>query len=208
LVAIVDDLSLWWIPAAVIGYFLGSINPASIIAKARGIDLKSSGSGNPGATNASRVMGRKTGILVFVLDFLKGLVPVLVFTALVGPGAGAIAGFAAILGHMTSPFLAFHGGKGVATTLGVLAGAEPWWLIPVLVAFVIVFALVHRAGIASVAAAIALIGTALIDNNNLELTVLGVAIGLLVIVKHRRNIATALSDWRDPPQLKESTRPQ
>lgn len=202
-----DDLSLWWIPAAVIGYFLGSINPASIIAKARGIDLKSSGSGNPGAANASRVMGRRTGILVFALDFLKGLIPVLVFTGLVGPGAGAVAGFAAILGHMTSPFLGFHGGKGVATTLGVLAGAEPWWLIPVLLAFVIVFAIVHRAGIASVAAAIALIGAALIDNNNPELSVLGVAIGALVIVKHRRNISGALNDWRHPPPPNPSTRP-
>lgn len=202
----VADFSLWWIPIAVIGYLLGSINPASIIAKARGIDLKSSGSGNPGATNAIRVMGRKAGILVFVFDFLKGLIPVLVFTALVGPGAGAVAGFAAILGHMTSPFLAFHGGKGVATTLGVLAGVEPWWLIPVLVAFVIVFAIVHRTGIASVAAAIALIAAALIDNNNLQLTVLGVAIGLLVIVKHRRNIAAALFDWRHPPPPEPSPR--
>ncbi len=191
-----DDLSAWWIVAALVGYFLGSINPATIIAKARGIDLQSSGSGNPGATNASRIMGRKTGIAVFALDFLKGLVPVLVFTALFGPGAGAVAGFAAILGHMTSPFLGFHGGKGVATTLGVLAGAEPWWLIPVLVTFAIIFLIVRRAGIASVGAALALIVTALLENNNIEVTVLGVAIGVLVIVKHRSNIATALGDWR------------
>lgn len=200
-----DDLSLWWIPAAIVGYFLGSINPASIIAKARGIDLRSSGSGNPGATNASRVMGRRAGILVFAFDFLKGLVPVLAFGALVGPGAGAIAGFAAILGHMTSPFLGFHGGKGVATTLGVLAGAEPLWLIPVLVAFVVVFAIVHRTGIASVGAAVALIATAVLDNNNFELTVLGVSIGALVILKHGRNIAAALAHSRHPPPREPST---
>ncbi len=194
-----NELAIGWIVAAiVVGYFIGSINPAAIIAKARGIDL-SAGSGNPGATNAARVMGRKTGAIVLVIDLLKGLVPVLLFATLASPTVGGIAGFAAILGHMTSPFLKGKGGKGVATTLGVLLGAEPLWLIPVLVAFAVVFLIVKRTGIASVAGALALIVTALLDRDDLEMTVFGVLTGLLVIVRHQRNIRAAWTDWRKSP---------
>ncbi len=194
-----NELAIGWVVAAiVVGYFIGSINPAAIIAKARGIDL-SAGSGNPGATNAARVMGRKTGAIVLVIDLLKGLVPVLLFAMLVSPTVGGIAGFAAILGHMTSPFLKGKGGKGVATTLGVLLGAEPLWLIPVLVAFAVVFLIVKRTGIASVAGALALIVTALLDRDDLEMTVFGVLTGLLVIVRHQRNIRAAWTDWRKSP---------
>ena len=194
----------WVICAVVVGYFVGSINPASIIAKARGIDLNNSGSGNPGATNAARVMGRKTGIVVLVIDPLKGLIPVLAFSHLVNPALGALAGFAAILGHMTSPFLKGKGGKGVATTIGVLLGAEPLWLIPVLVVFAIVFVIVKRTGIASVAAAGALIVTALVDHDDLEMTLFGVLVGLLVIVRHQRNIRAAWTDWRTPPDTESA----
>ncbi|MEI8081764.1 MAG: glycerol-3-phosphate acyltransferase, partial [Actinomycetes bacterium] len=79
---------VWLLVAAVVGYFLGSINPASIIAKARGIDLSQLGSGNPGATNAGRVMGRGTGIFVGAFDVLKGFMPVLLFSIFVGPSVG------------------------------------------------------------------------------------------------------------------------
>lgn len=193
-----NEVSLGWALAAiVVGYFVGSINPAAMIAKARGIDLNE-GSGNPGATNAARVMGRKTGAIVLVIDMLKGLLPVLLFSMLASPAVGGIAGFAAILGHMTSPFLKGKGGKGVATTLGVLLGAEPLWLIPVLLAFAVVFVIGKRTGIASVAGAFALIVTALIDRDDLEMTIFGVLVGLLVIVRHQRNIRAALTDWREP----------
>ena len=193
-----NEVSLGWALIAVVaGYFVGSINPAAMIAKARGIDLNE-GSGNPGATNAARVMGRKTGAIVLVIDMLKGLLPVLLFSMLASPAVGGIAGFAAILGHMTSPFLKGKGGKGVATTLGVLLGAEPLWLIPVLLAFAVVFVIGKRTGIASVAGALALIVTALVDRDDLEMTIFGVLVGLLVIVRHQRNIRAAWTDWRQP----------
>lgn len=193
-----NEVSLGWaLIAVVVGYFVGSINPAAMIAKARGIDLNE-GSGNPGATNAARMMGRKTGAIVLVIDMLKGLLPVLLFSMLASPAVGGIAGFAAILGHMTSPFLKGKGGKGVATTLGVLLGAEPLWLIPVLLAFAVVFVIGKRTGIASVAGALALIVTALVDRDDLEMTIFGVLVGLLVIVRHQRNIRAAWTDWRQP----------
>ncbi|MEI6623452.1 MAG: glycerol-3-phosphate 1-O-acyltransferase PlsY [Actinomycetes bacterium] len=184
----------WLVVAAVVGYFLGSINPASIIAKARGIDLSQLGSGNPGATNAGRVMGRGAGIAVAVFDILKGFLPVLLFSIFVGPSVGMVAGFAAIIGHMTSPFLHGKGGKGVATTIGVLLAAEPIWLIVVLVVFVIARLIGKRTGIASVAGAIALIVVALIDRENTLDTWFGVLVGLLVIVRHQRNIRAAIAD--------------
>lgn len=189
----------WWILAAIVGYLLGSINPATLIAKARGIDIRAVGSGNPGATNAGRALGKKAGIIVLLLDLLKGLIPVLIFTAWVAPGVGALAGFAAILGHMTSPFLHFHGGKGVATTLGVLIGIEPWWLIPVLAVFIITFLIVRRTGIASVFASLALIITGILDNNDLETSLFAILIGALVIVKHQRNIRAAITDLTKKP---------
>lgn len=181
---------------AVVGYGLGSINPASLIARARGVNLRDVGSGNPGATNVSRALGRKVGALVLVLDLAKGAVPVLIFTLADIPLAAAVAGLAAVLGHMTSPFLRGHGGKGVATTLGVILVAEPLWLIPILVAFVVVRWLSHRTGIASVAGAVALIVIAAWDRNQPEYSWMGVIIGILVIVRHASNIRAAIHDFR------------
>ena len=140
-------MSTGWILvlAAVVGYAVGTINPASLIARARGIDLKEIGSGNPGATNAARAMGKKTGILVAILDILKGLLPALAF-GLAGTGAAEMAGFAAVVGHITSPFLRGRGGKGVATTLGAVLGAQPLWAPFVLLAFGIGYAITRRVG--------------------------------------------------------------
>ena len=90
--------------AAVVGYFIGSINPAAIIARMRGIDLHEVGSGNPGATNAARVFGRRTGVIIAILDILKGLIPTLIF-ARAGVAASEVAGFMAVVGHITSQFL-------------------------------------------------------------------------------------------------------
>ncbi len=196
LAAVTASEVAWFAAAAAVGYFIGAINPASIIARAKGIDLKASGSGNPGATNAGRIMGRRTGILVAVLDVLKGVLPVLLFLVISNPRAALVAGFFAIIGHMTSPFLHGRGGKGVATMLGVLLAAYPLWLLPVLVAAAVGYLIFKRAGLASVTGALALIVTALVDRTGWELTTFGVLIGALVIFRHQRNIRAAWVDWR------------
>lgn len=123
------------------GYVIGAISPASIIARARGIDLRGQGSGNPGATNAGRLMGRKTGIVVALIDIAKGYVPAAVAAAVWGDEYGMIAGLAAIVGHVTSPFLGFRGGKGVATAGGVVLALRPLWAVPVLAVFILVYLL-------------------------------------------------------------------
>lgn len=182
--------------AVVVGYFVGAINPATMIARARGLDLRASGSGNPGATNAGRVLGRRTGVIVGVLDVLKGVAPVLFFNWLAGPGVGELAGLAAVLGHITSPFLRGRGGKGVATTLGVLLVAQPLWLVPVLVVAGAVFLVVRRMGLASVAGAVALIAVALVDRAGLESCAFGVTLGIVILVRHQSNVRQAWIAWR------------
>ena len=117
------------------GYAVGAVNPAAITARVFGIDLRATGSGNPGATNVTRALGPRWGVLVGFLDILKGFLPAVVFGMFVGQTAGEIAGLAAVLGHITSPYLKGRGGKGVATTLGAILGVQPLLAIPVLIAF-------------------------------------------------------------------------
>ena len=112
----------------VFAFFLGSFPTAYWIGKLRGVDIREHGSGNVGATNAFRVLGRGPGGLVFLLDFLKGALPVFWFSVspvpVFDPSAPLWVGLAAILGHVFTPFLRFKGGKGIATGAGVLLG---WW---------------------------------------------------------------------------------
>lgn len=191
------DLPMWAgaILAAVVGYLVGAINPAAILARALGVDLRTVGSGNPGATNAARALGTRWGVLVGLLDVLKGFVPAVLFGALVGQAAGELAGLAAVLGHITSPFLKGRGGKGVATTLGAILGVQPLLAIPVLLAFGVGVALTRRVGIGAVAGAVALIVSGIVgwaigwtDAADLWFAV---ALGLLVLVRHQGNIRRA-----------------
>ena len=117
----------------VVAYFMGSIPSGVIIARSRGVDLLKSGSGNIGATNALRVLGTKWGLLVFLLDMLKGTIPALAARLLLTQDFGwfdahaqwFVVGFTAILGHMFSPWLGFKGGKGIATGIGMALAAAP-----------------------------------------------------------------------------------
>ncbi|MEI2716168.1 MAG: glycerol-3-phosphate acyltransferase [Candidatus Nanopelagicales bacterium] len=184
--------------AAVVGYAIGSVNPAAIIARMRGIDLHSVGSGNPGATNAGRVLGKRTGVIVAILDILKGLVPVLLFSRL-GVAAAEVAGFMAVVGHITSPFLKGRGGKGVATTLGAVLGVYPLWIPFVLVGFAVGFLLSRRMGIGAVFGAVVLIGCGIVAPQ-LDGKIYGIALGGLVLVRHWRNIGAVLRDRQVNPR--------
>jgi glycerol-3-phosphate acyltransferase PlsY len=122
-------------------YLIGSIPFGVILAKLHGVDLRKVGSGNIGATNVGRALGRKWGVVCFVLDMLKGLVPMLVAMAMLPQEKGArelwiwlATGGAAILGHVFPVYLGFRGGKGVATSLGVVLGLWPYYTICGLIA--------------------------------------------------------------------------
>ena len=178
--------------AAVVGYGIGSINPASIIARVRGTDLRAIGSGNPGATNAGRAFGWPIGVLVAVLDILKGYLPVLAFELLGAPVAAMVAGFAAILGHVTSPWLRGRGGKGVATSLGAVLAVQPLWAVPVLVVFVAVVAVTRRVGLASVSGALMLVPASILIHDRPAEVLFANAIAALIVVRHRRNLVEAV----------------
>lgn len=174
---------------ALVGYLVGAISPATLIARRRGIDLRDIGSGNPGASNAGRALGRRTGIAVAVLDVLKGVVPAAGFGA-VDHRAGLVAGIAAVLGHVTSPFLRGRGGKGVATALGAVLGVHPLWALIVLVVWVAGLALSRWIALASVLAAASVAVVALVLREDV---VWAVVVAVVVIARHQANFVRRLA---------------
>jgi len=184
---------------AVVCFLLGSINPAALLGRARGQDLRSAGSGNPGATNAGRVLGRKWGALVLLLDVLKAYLPTLVVLRTMGTVPALVAGFAVVLGHVFSPFLRGRGGKGVACALGTVLAVEPVVGLGALVVFGLVKTVVPFVGEASVVTMglVALVGLlATFGWVPLVEPVVGVwliALAVLVLWRHRLNI---LAWWK------------
>ena len=195
-------------PAIVAAYFLGSVPFGVIIAGAHGKNLRSIGSGNIGATNVARALGRRWAYFCFVLDVLKGLVPMLVVRALIevpSPTPGLLSlwlavGCAAILGHIFPIYLKFKGGKGVATSLGVALGLWPYYTICAALAFAVWAATVllwRYISLASIAASIAfpvalILAIVLTPGWNFAnlwpLLAAAIAIPVMVIVRHRENI--------------------
>jgi len=177
------------------GLVLGSVPFGLIIARlAKGVDIRQHGSGNIGATNVARVVGRGAGLLTFALDVLKGVLPALVFKQFFGPNAGILAGVGAIAGHIFSPILRFRGGKGVATSLGVFIGLAPITSGVGFVVWIALFLAFRWVSLASVAGALA-VPTFLILARNTRLAeftngimILAVAATLAVVVRHRGNI--------------------
>ncbi len=150
------------IPALVLlllAYLLGSVPFGYLVARARGVDILRQGSGNIGATNVGRVLGRRFGMLVFVLDCAKGAVPVLAALRVPAPEAWptdalpAAAGVAAFLGHLFPVFLRFRGGKGVATAAGVVAVLVPVPFLGAFLAWLTLFASTRIVSLASLLAA-------------------------------------------------------
>ena len=125
-------LVLW--AATVLGFFLGAVSPAAIMAKARHVDLRQ-GSGNPGATNVGRFLGVRWGVAVGLLDILKGLVPTLLALWLGDRLTAYAVGLACVLGHVLSPYLRGRGGKGVATSMGAVLAVFPWFALGMFLVF-------------------------------------------------------------------------
>jgi acyl-phosphate glycerol 3-phosphate acyltransferase len=195
----------------VLSYLLGSVPFGVIVARARGVDIFKAGSGNIGATNVGRVLGRKSGVLVFVLDFLKGVVPTAIMNAAFGVTAGVLAGLAAFLGHVFPAYLRFHGGKGVATGFGVALVLLPGPTAVAALTWVTVLAVTRYVSWASVLAA-AMIAAARLatapppaaDEEGI-LTAFSLVAAALVAVRHRANLARLASGTEnrvaDSPRL-------
>jgi glycerol-3-phosphate acyltransferase PlsY len=179
--------------AALAGYLLGAVSPATLFARRAGADLRASGSGNPGATNAGRLLGRRVGVLVAVLDVLKGAVPAVLLGVLVSHRAGLVAGLAAVVGHVTSPYLRGRGGKGVATAAGAVLGSHPLWAPFVLLAWVGVVAVTRWVALGSVVAALSIAAVALVARAPFADLLWALAIASVVVGRHRTNF---LRWWR------------
>ncbi|MFH1134497.1 MAG: glycerol-3-phosphate 1-O-acyltransferase PlsY [Pseudomonadota bacterium] len=174
-------------------FFLGAVPFGLIIARlTAGIDIRTTGSGNIGATNVARTLGAKFGVATLVLDLGKGLAPVLAAQAwLGGEGSGwvpAAAGLAAFFGHIHSPFLGFSGGKGVATALGVYLGLAPFAVVPALAVFLFSVMRWRYVSVGSMSAAVAAaVATWLLDAPGSTQAAAAV-IAVFIILRHGENI--------------------
>jgi len=179
---------------ALCGAFLvGSIPFSLLIARRRGVDLRTVGSGNVGATNLARSLGFGPGAAGFLLDAVKGAVAVLLPRLLAGPVVSPVVeGLAAILavvGHIASPFLGFKGGKGVATGAGAFAVIAPWATLAAVVVFAAAVGLTRVVGLGSVLASVTLPAASALLRDDRAITVSAVVVGVVVIVRHRSNLA-------------------
>lgn len=179
----------------IIGYLLGAISFAVIIARSQGVDIFKEGSGNPGATNVKRILGKKWGHAVFTLDALKGLIATVLPLMVYGDDRLAIIGLiAAILGHSFSVFLKFRGGKGVATTIGGLLVLMCPVLLLGLVVWLIIFYMKKVVALASIFFAGSLpISAYFIYGKEDPRFYLGLVLALLIVVRHRSNITRMFS---------------
>ncbi len=176
-----------------LGYFLGAIPFGVIWAKQAGIDIMKVGSGNIGATNVMRVLGKKAGLSVFALDVLKGLLPPLIARGLgLDQNWQFFAGIAAVLGHTASPFLGFKGGKGIATSLGALLGSVPLTALSSFGVFLVLLAAFRWVSLGSVAAALVVPVFAYVFHESPTVQIALIPVCLLIIVKHRKNIGRLL----------------
>ena len=214
-------MQLWLCP--IIAFLLGSIPFGLIISKAKGINIREHGSGNIGATNVLRVIGKKYGISCLLLDALKGFIPVVIaisvihfegmknpmslaglapyaqdFPMLTAQMFQVLTGLCAILGHNYSPWVSFRGGKGIATSAGVLIALMPAAIVILIIVWLVVFGITRYVSLASIVAAAVLPLVTLwgswfhgkIQNGtwNKPLLAFTVIIGVLAIWKHRSNI--------------------
>lgn len=176
--------------AATAGFLIGSINPASIIARFLHQDLRQ-GSGNPGATNASRVLGLRWGFIVGLIDVLKGFLPTFLALWLFDRSTAYVVGLATVLGHVLSPFLRGRGGRGVATSLGALIAVFPWFALGTVVVFGVMLWATRWVAGSSIAAAALLglyAGLGPLPDPVVAGRVWGICIALIVIVRHYDNI--------------------
>lgn len=219
-----------WLIWCGVGYLCGSVSFALILGRLQGVDIRKVGSGNVGATNVGRVLGKKWGIFCFLLDVLKGAGPTLaagIALGYVGNGGGVgerglssaqswqwlAVGAAAMMGHIFPVWLKFKGGKGVATGFGVLLGVWPYLTaagLSGLVLWILMAGMFRYVGLASVVAAMSLPGFlwfwAVIGEHNvaalLPFFVVTSSMGLMVLIRHRGNLART---WRGTePKLGKS----
>lgn len=195
---------LWVI---LLGFALGSIPSGYLVGRARGVDIRAAGSGNIGATNVLRVLGKGPGYLVFACDAGKGALAVLLARWLF-PAAGEwgmiAAGVACVLGHNFTPWLGFRGGKGIATSAGVMLGLLPLASLLAIAFWALVFLATRYVSVASIAASAALPVITWLLRGIEPRFWFALAAGLLGILRHRENIRRLMAGTESRFQRKTS----
>lgn len=179
----------------IIAYLFGALPFGLLVAKSRGIDIRQQGSGNIGATNVFRCVGKGWGIFTFVLDALKGFIPAFVFPlfAKVDPVYGVLFGLAAIIGHSFPVYLKFKGGKGVATSAGMLLGVAPLAVGVGFLCWVICMVASRYVSLSSIIAAIAVAISVWIQDKGLVVNIALTILAVMVVWLHRANIKRLLN---------------
>ncbi|MDO8700126.1 MAG: glycerol-3-phosphate 1-O-acyltransferase PlsY [Deltaproteobacteria bacterium] len=178
----------------IFAYLLGSVPTGYLMGAWMGIDVRAAGSGNIGATNVARVVGKRQGILTLATDVAKGFIPVFAAVQLgLAPPAAALAGTAAFLGHLYPVFLKFQGGKGVATALGVFVGLAPL-ATPVLIVIFAAVAIASRiVSVSSMIAALTAPVTLWFFSYPPAVVGLSALIASMIILRHRANLRRLLA---------------
>ena len=188
--------------ALVIGYLLGGVQSAILLGKLKGIDIRTQGSGNAGTTNTVRVLGKKAGIIVLVMDIVKTLLAIFISRLLFQNGAPAIlislyAGLGVILGHSYPLFFGFRGGKGIAATAGLLIGTDLRLTLICAIIFFTCFAITKIVSLSSLLVTAALPILLIIfycgRPYGIEAMILGLIIMALTYYRHKDNIKRLLA---------------
>jgi len=193
----------------VVAYLVGSIPFGLLLGKLMGVDVRRAGSGNIGATNVLRLLGKKLGIVTLLADTLKAIVPMLLAKWVISSTAVsasvdlwvALCGASAFLGHLFPVYLKFKGGKGVATALGIFLLLEPWAVFIGLAIFISVVLFWGYVSLGSLAAAASMPLWVWLLSGSPLYTSLALFIGLLIWLKHHDNIVRLLKgeekSWKD-----------
>jgi len=210
-----------YVATAAAAYLLGSVPTGFLMAQAKGIDIRGLGSGNIGATNVFRVLGKPAGVLVLLVDAVKGFLACAVAPALVCRLLGSppeathhlrdwlaiTGGLAAVLGHNYTVWLWFRGGKGIATSAGVLVALVPYALLAIVAIWIVVFALTRYVSLGSLVASFSLpFMVWLVQRGSLTMILITGVMSALAIYRHRGNIRRLLTgtesriQWRRKPE--------
>lgn len=198
-----------------LAYLLGAIPNGLLFCRLKGVDIRTLGSGNIGATNVFRSVSKPLGILTFVGDALKGFVPATVFPILgkmvtgtfQGPEIGILCGVAAIAGHNWPVYLKFKGGKGIATSAGVLLGIAPAAVAIGLLSWIVLFVTSRFVSVASIGAAIVVpvVSWTMYSRKGLLLPIMLTILGLLAIWRHKSNIQRLINGTEHRFSFKKQT---
>ena len=201
----------------IFSFLIGSIPFGVIVCRAKGVDIFSVGSGNIGATNVVRAVGPVLGGLVLVLDVAKGYVPGLVahlayhedMFGLQGQASAFVFGCIAILGHMFSPWIKFRGGKGIATGLGAMLSSIPITGLLALLVMVVVTSITRFVSLGSIIAAISTIPISIfIAKDSPQVLPILILFNVVVIYKHRSNIARIMNGTENKFRFKKNDDPE